>query len=116
MRDPFWQLAFEWAYGLGESDVEGLLARTPLSVFLDWQEYWSLNPPTEERADWRAANLACVVQGLVTPQGHAEPKIEDHMPQFNVPPAPERQTAEDMEAILMAGARKHNARLERRNR
>lgn len=68
---------FRLALGLGCTVAE-LLRRLSSAELSEWMRYWNVEPWGEERADMRAAIVACTV---ARSQG-AKAKTEDFMPRY----------------------------------
>lgn len=93
------RFAFRLAKELGEVDVDAMLASIPLRLFNEWIEYAQLEPFGEERADLRAAIVACVTANAWRGKTGRRFQPKDFMPQFSQTRRP-RQTAEQMDKVM----------------
>ena len=84
-----------------------MLARIPLRLFREWQAWWYLKgPSSEERMDWRFAQIAALVANAAGGKKGRAFKVKDFMPEFDR--ESKRQTPQEMRAVLaaMTGAMK----------
>ena len=73
--------------------------------FAEWLAYDRISPIGPERADWRAAMLAATLANVWRGKG-APLAIADFLPVFDK--IPRRRDPREMEAEMMAWARRHN--------
>ena len=88
------------------------MARVDAREFAEWNAFYQLEPFGEERADWRMAQLCCLVVGAL---GGKASKIS--LSDFMWQDEPERAAAkpkkssQEMAAIFASFAEAHNAKL-----
>ena len=83
-----------------------MLERMPLPTFLEWIEYYKLEPFGEERADLRAGIVASTIANVNRGKGQRAYKPSEFMPKFG---DKVRKTAKQMWQTLMAFSSAQNA-------
>lgn len=77
-------------------------ARVDSQEFAGWLAYWTLEPWGEERADLRAAIVACVIANAFRGKGKRRFKPQDFMPKFGPEEKKGGQSAQEQFAIMKA--------------
>jgi len=88
-----------------------MLASIPLPLFLEWMDYYDVEPFGEERADLRCAIIAQVVASSIPTKSRKRYKVKDFMPVFEKQPSgatKPTQTTAQMQATFMAFAEAQN--------
>ena len=80
-------------------------------MLAEWMEYSTINPFSETRGDLRMAIVACLIANIHRRKGARAFDVDDFMPKFRT--RPRRQTAQQMEAVMMAFAAAQNASVKR---
>ena len=88
------------------------MARCNSRQFAEWQAEYELSPWGEERADLRAGIIASTIANVNRGKGKAF-SPGDFMPEFDKQPK-QRQTPEEMAAVMTQFAARHNAHEKRR--
>ena len=84
-----------------------MLSRMPLSLFNRWAAYLRVEPRGEDRADLRAAIVACTMANAWRGKNQRAFRVEDFMPDFDK--TSREQSPEEMQAILGMVAQTANA-------
>ncbi len=88
-----------------------MLASIPLPLFLEWMDYYDVEPFGEERADLRSAIVAQVVASSIPTKSKKRFKVKDFMPSFEKKSKHSsggKQTAEQMKSTFLAFAEAQN--------
>lgn len=95
-----------------------MLASIPLPLFIEWMDYYELEPFGEERGDLRCAIIAQVIASCHAAKGKRY-KVADFMPSFGRRSRgarrPKQSTAQ-MKATFMAFAEAQNKMMAKKKR
>ena len=99
------RLLFRLALKMAEPNPDRLLARMPYRIWVEWVRYAALEPWGEERADYRAAQIAMLMANAWFRPEKTSPvfSIEDFMPKYEretSPKDPILTEAENAERLL----------------
>ena len=81
--------------------VRELLVRISSKELAEWMAFYKLEPFGEERADIRAAIVACTMANLWRGKSQPAHRLEDFMPKFEPPPQMDWQEIKDKLKGLM---------------
>ena len=84
------------------------MARCNSRQYAEWQAEYQLDPWGDERADLRMGIIACTIANVNRAKGRTF-KPGDFMPEFDKQ-AKQRQTPEEMAAVMTRFTTLHNAR------
>lgn len=92
---PARRFSFRLALALGWPDPDVMLASMPYSLYLEWMQYYELEPFGEERADLRAGIIAATVANcLARKKGRPAFRVTDFMPLLKAEPKREKTPEE----------------------
>lgn len=94
-----------------------MLAAMPLTLFVEWMDYYEVEPFGEERADLRCAIIAQVVASSIPSKSRRRVKVQDFMPSFEkTSGGAKRKThsPEQMRSIFTNIVDEQNARMARK--
>lgn len=75
-------MAHRLALQLGEPDVDAMLAAMTPQQWDRWRVFYSLDPWSGEREDWRSCLIASVILNLFIPKGQKPVTPKSLMPKF----------------------------------
>ena len=96
---------------LGEADVDGMLRRMTLPMFMEWLAFGQIEPYGAEMDNWRAGQVCATIANVHRGKGKAY-KPDDFMPRTG----PRVQSPEEITARFKMFAKAHNAALRNRQK
>jgi len=91
--------------------VQKLLASTDSRELAEWEAYERLEPFGEQRADWRIAQVACILANVNRKKGAPAFKVDDFMLKTGAAPKTQQVSATDLAQQLKGITRAMGGRI-----